>query len=181
MALKFLPEVMETDEDRLERFLDEVRVARQVSHPSVCRVYDVGEVDGHPFLSMEYIDGEDLSSLLRRIGRLPPAKAIEIGREVAGGLAAIHREGILHRDLKPANLMIDGQGRARITDFGIAALAESIHGVEVRVGTPAYMAQGLGSAREGGGVPRRREGKLGHRGTVRRRGRGSQPASAGFP
>ncbi len=139
VALKFLPEAQEHDQGRMARFLGEVKIARQVTHPNVCRVFDVGEVDGHPFLSMEYIDGEDLASLLRRIGRLPGAKAAELGREMAGGLAAVHREGILHRDLKPANLMIDGRGRARITDFGIAGLAESIHGAEVSVGTPAYM------------------------------------------
>ncbi|MCP3963439.1 MAG: tetratricopeptide repeat protein [bacterium] len=148
VALKFLPEAHERDEKRTARFLNEVKVARQVSHPNVCRVFDVGEVDGHSFLSMEYVDGEDLVSLQRRIGRLPYVKALEVGREMARGLAAIHREGILHRDLKPANLMIDGRGRARITDFGIASLAASIHGDEVGVGTPAYMSPEQLSGRE---------------------------------
>ena len=140
VALKFLPEALSRNQAKLERFFNEARVARQVSHPHVCRVYDVGEVDGHHFLSMEYIDGEDLASLLRRIGRLPGDKAVEIGRQLCAGLAAAHDKGVLHRDLKPANVMIDGRGRARITDFGLAGLADEIQGAEIRAGTPAYMA-----------------------------------------
>ena len=139
VALKTLPAALEEDEDRLACLLSEVKIARQVSHPNVCRIFDAGEADGHHFLSMEYIDGENLQSLQRRIGRLPSDKAVEIGAEIANGLAAVHEQGILHRDLKPTNLMIDGRGRARITDFGIAGLAGSIQG-EVGVGTPAYMA-----------------------------------------
>jgi serine/threonine-protein kinase len=140
VALKFLPVEVEQDPERLSRFHDEVRIARQISHPNVCRVYDVGEVDGHHFLSMELVDGEDLASLLRRIGRLPRDKAIEIARQLCAGLAAAHEQGVLHRDLKPANIMIDGRGRARITDFGLARVAGEIHGVEVTAGTPAFMA-----------------------------------------
>jgi serine/threonine-protein kinase len=140
VALKFLPEAAGRDEDALARFRNEVRTARKVSHPNVCRVYDVGEVEGQTFLSMEYVDGEDLASLLRRIGRLPADKALEIARQLCAGLAAAHREGVLHRDLKPANVMLDGRGHAVITDFGLAGLADQIHGLEVRSGTPAYMA-----------------------------------------
>ena len=112
VALKFLPEALASDADALERFRNEVRTARRVSHANVCRVYDVGEVERQPFLSMEYVDGEDLASLLRRIGRLPGDKALEIGRQLCAGLAAAHREGVLHRDLKPANVMLDGRGLA---------------------------------------------------------------------
>jgi serine/threonine-protein kinase len=140
VALKFLPEEFEQDASRLSRFLGEVRIARQVTHPNVCRVYDVAEADGKHFLSMEYVDGEDLGSLLRRIGRLPQDKAVQLARQVCAGLAAAHDQGILHRDLKPANVMIDGRGRARLTDFGLAGLAEAFDGAEVRAGTPAYMA-----------------------------------------
>ena len=86
-------------------------MARQVSHPNVCRVYDVGEFEGHTFLSMEYVDGEDLSSLLRRIGRFPEDRAIELARQICAGLAAAHERGVVHRDLKPANIMLDGNGR----------------------------------------------------------------------
>ncbi len=140
VALKFLPAVVEQDAARLQRFLNEVKIARQISHPNVCRVYDVGEVDGHHYLSMEYVDGEDLASLLRRIGRLPKDKALQISRQLCVGLAAAHEQGILHRDLKPANVMIDGRGRARITDFGLATLAGTARADEVGAGTPLYMA-----------------------------------------
>jgi serine/threonine-protein kinase len=139
VALKFLPRGVVADEDRLERFYREVRLARQVSHPAVCRVYDVAEADGHLFLSMELVDGENLASLMRRIGRLPADKALDIARQLCGGLAAAHEKGVLHRDLKPANVMLDGQGNVRITDFGLAALAESLSGDDVRSGTPSYM------------------------------------------
>ena len=140
VALKFLPASVEKDEGRLQRFLNEVKIARQISHPNVCRVYDVGEVDGHHYLSMEYVDGEDLASLLRRIGRLPKDKAVQISREICLGLAAAHEQGILHRDLKPANVMIDGRGRAKIADFGLAVIAAEVGAAEVGAGTPAYMA-----------------------------------------
>lgn len=140
VALKFLPDALARDPARVDRFLDEVRVARQVSHANVCRVYDIGEVHHRLFLSMEYIDGEDLASLLRRIGRLPGDKAIEITRQICAGLAAAHERGVIHRDLKPANIMIDGQGRARIADFGLAALADTLNVEDIRSGTPLYMA-----------------------------------------
>src|SRR6185295_11278320 len=139
VALKFLPDRFLSDGAALARFHREVRVARQVSHRNVCRVYDIGEVDGLPYLSMEFIKGEELSSLLHRIGRLPADKANEIARQLCAGLAAAHDRGVLHRDLKPANVMIDGDGNVRITDFGIAGLIEEIRHEDVRAGTPAYM------------------------------------------
>ena len=126
VALKFLPEATRRNETALARFYNEVRIARQVSHPNVCRVYDLGEVEGQPYLSMEYVDGEDLGSLLRRIGRLPADKAIEIARKLCAGLAAAHDKGVLHRDLKPANVMLDGRGHVLVTDFGLAGLADQI-------------------------------------------------------
>src|SRR5271155_1338620 len=140
VALKFLPDEAARDLGLLERFKNEVRIARRVSHPNVCRVYDVGDVEGHTFFTMEYVDGEDLASLLRRIGRLPEDKALDIARQLCAGLAAAHAKGVLHRDLKPANLMLDGRGQVVITDFGLAGVADQIQGAEVRSGTPAYMA-----------------------------------------
>jgi len=139
VALKFLPKHLSGDKERLERFFGEVRNARQVAHPNVCRVYDIAEVDGEHFLSMEYVDGEDLASLLKRIGRLPPDKALDLARQLCAGLAAAHDRGILHRDLKPANVMVDGRGRARIMDFGLA-VAGGEAGADESSGTPAYMA-----------------------------------------
>jgi serine/threonine-protein kinase len=139
VALKFLPAAAQRDQTRLDRFLNEVKTALKVTHPNVCRVHDIGEVDGQHYLSMEYVDGEDLASLLRRIERLPQNKAIQIARQLCAGLAAAHEQGILHRDLKPANVMIDGRGRAKITDFGLASLAVVVEGDEVRAGTPQYM------------------------------------------
>jgi serine/threonine-protein kinase len=140
VALKFLPEEAARDQRLLERFHGEVRVARQVSHPNVCRVYDIGEVEGTPFISMEYIDGEDLASLLTRIGRLPADKAMETARKICAGLAAAHDRGIVHRDLKPQNIMMNKRGEAIIMDFGLAALATQLTAADVRSGTPAYMA-----------------------------------------
>lgn len=140
VALKFLPHEIADRPGLLERFHGEVRIARQVSHANVCRVYDIGEAEGQAFISMEYVDGEDLGSLLRRIGRLPENKALEIARKLCAGLGAAHSKGVLHRDLKPANVMIDGRGNVVIMDFGLAAIADQVSGAEVRNGTPAYMA-----------------------------------------
>ncbi len=147
VALKFLSRA-HMDEAALARFRNEVRIARQVSHPNVCRVYDIGVIDGQHFLSMEYLDGEDLASLLRRIGRLPQDKAIEFTRKICAGLSAAHERGVLHRDLKPANIMIDGRGQVRITDFGLAALAHEVALGDIRSGTPAYMSPEQKSGKE---------------------------------
>jgi serine/threonine-protein kinase len=138
VALKFLPEATARDERVLARFYNEVRIARQVAHPNVCRVYDIGQVEGLHYISMEYVDGEDLGSLLRRIGRLPVDKALETARKLCAGLAAAHEKGVLHRDLKPANVMIDGRGQVLIMDFGLAGLSGQLQG-DIRSGTPAHM------------------------------------------
>ena len=138
VALKFLPASLTVNGAALARFYKEVSVARQISHRHVCRVYDVGEYQGEHFISMEFVRGEELSSLLKRIGRLPQDKAIEVARQLCAGLAAVHERGVLHRDLKPANIMLDEHGEVRITDFGIAALASELDRRETS-GTPAYM------------------------------------------
>src|SRR5512135_2181135 len=140
VALKFLPKAVSGDEALLARFHAEVRLARQVSHPYVCRIHDIAEVEGRHFISMEYVDGEDLESLLKRIGRLSADKAVDIGRQLCAGLHAAHEKGVLHRDLKPANVMLDGRGRVRITDFGLAVAAEEAASLGEIAGTPGYMA-----------------------------------------
>ena len=139
VAMKFLPEGLARDGAVQARFHREVRFARQVSHPNVCRVFDIGEAAGLPFLTMEYVNGEDLASLLRRIGHLPQDKAVDISRQLCAGLSAAHDAGVLHRDLKPANVMLDSRGKVRITDFGLAGLAGPGE-QDIIGGTPAYMA-----------------------------------------
>ena len=140
VALKFLPVALGGDAKLLEALHNEVRHARRVTHRHVTRVYDIGEAEGLHFLSMEFIEGENLGSLLRRIGKLPVNKALELGQELCSGLLAAHEEGLLHLDLKPANLMIDERGQLRITDFGLARLTKDAEAETRRAGTPAYMA-----------------------------------------
>lgn len=158
VALKFLPHELSGNPTWKERFLQEVRIARNVSHPNICRVYDVGEhvspvesgrtssgsrtqvIGGSElFITMEYIDGETLNSLTSRIGRLPPKKAEQLAQQLCAGLAAIHDLGLLHRDLKPSNIMIDNKGQLRVTDFGLAVPGE-IKGYQAAAGTPGYVA-----------------------------------------
>ncbi len=148
VAIKFIPHHLSHDAGFMTRFVREVRIARQITHPNVCRVHDIGEVDGRTYLSMEFIDGEDLASLLRRIGRLPLEKATELAQQLCVGLAALHERDVLHRDLKPHNLMVDGRGKLKITDFGLAAEASELAEHELRDGTPAYMAPEQAEGRE---------------------------------
>ncbi len=140
VALKLLPEHLEQRPGRLDQLLKEVKVARRIAHPQVCRVHDVANAEGLHFLSMELVEGEDMASFLRRNRRLPHPRSIAIGHQICLGLAAAHSEGILHRDLKPANILIDQEDRIRITDFGLAALADGGEESPGRSGTPAYMA-----------------------------------------
>ena len=121
------------------QIIHEVRLARQITHPAVCRVFDVGEDQGRVFLSMELVEGEDLATLLKHAGRLPSEKVVDIARQLCEGLAAAHARGVLHRDLKPANVLVDNDGRVRITDFGIAVTQHDSRRPAL-VGTPAYMA-----------------------------------------
>jgi serine/threonine protein kinase/tetratricopeptide (TPR) repeat protein len=143
LALKLLKPEIATDAAMVERFRSELRLARTVSHRNVCRTHDLGREEGTGtyFITMEYVAGEDLKSLIHSIGALPVGKAVAIGRQVAEGLAEAHRLGVVHRDLKPQNIMIDREGAVRILDFGIArsAGAKGITGAGVMVGTPEYM------------------------------------------
>ena len=147
VALKFLPATLASDPRRLQQFHNEVRHSRQISHSNVCDVYDIGDVDWHLFLSMEYVEGRDLAAVLRDAAaegsgaaRLPETEAVDLARQICAGLAAVHARGVLHRDLKPANIMITTDGVAHLMDFGIAMSGEEEDPERITEGTPAYMA-----------------------------------------
>ena len=139
VALKFYPGPLQGEAEALARFRREVRLARQIAHPNICRVFDISETEGRAFITMEFVRGEDLHSLLRRVGRLSSDKALQVALQLCSGLTAAHAAGVLHRDLKPANVMLDDRGNVRITDFGLAALAGELSH-EHASGTPGYMA-----------------------------------------
>jgi tetratricopeptide (TPR) repeat protein/tRNA A-37 threonylcarbamoyl transferase component Bud32 len=141
IALKLVRPEIATDRAVVERFANEIRLARRITHRNVCRLHDLGEERGTPYITMEYVSGEDLKSMLRMTGGLSPAQTVALGRQVASGLAEAHRLGVIHRDLKPHNVMIDRDGTARIMDFGIAHSART-KGLTDRgavIGTPDYM------------------------------------------
>ena len=140
VALKVLRQEWAGSEGHLAELRAEVRVARSVSHANVCRIFDIGEADGRVFISMEYVDGKDLASLLVQIGRLTQDKGVEVARQLCLGLHAVHAAGIVHRDLKPANVMLDGKGRVRITDFGLARDVDRASQRGTISGTLPYMA-----------------------------------------
>jgi serine/threonine protein kinase/tetratricopeptide (TPR) repeat protein len=141
VALKLLKPEIASDAKTIERFRNEIRLARKIAHRNVCRMYDLGEERGTRFITMEYVDGEDLKSTIRRIGRLPVGKSIAIARQICEGLEEAHRLGVVHRDLKPGNIMLDKEGNARIMDFGIARSLKTkgITGAGIMIGTPEYM------------------------------------------
>ena len=127
VAVKVIrPETMEDRDAALElerRFKRELLLARQVTHKNVVRIHDLGEIDGIKYITMPYIEGSDLATILKREGRLPLARALTIARQIVAGLASAHEAGIVHRDLKPANIMVGKEDHALIMDFGIARLA----------------------------------------------------------
>jgi tetratricopeptide (TPR) repeat protein/predicted Ser/Thr protein kinase len=141
IALKLLKPEVAADRQAIERFGNELRFARKISHRNVCRMYDLGEEKGTHFITMEYVPGEDLKSIIRMMGPMSAGKTVLIARQIAEGLAEAHRSGVYHRDLKPQNLMIDREGNVRIMDFGIArsAKVKGMTGAGVVVGTPEYM------------------------------------------
>src|SRR5205823_6272011 len=120
VALKVLHEQYNEDDDFVERFKREARSVAQLQHPNIVTVIDRGEEDGRQYIVFEYIDGENLKELVIRKGRLELREALEIAREVARGLAFAHQNGLVHRDVKPQNVLLNGDGRAKVTDFGIA-------------------------------------------------------------
>ena len=141
IAIKLLKPEIATDRRTLERFRNELRIARKITHPNVCRMHDLNEEGKALFITMEYVRGEDLKSVIHRIGILTAGKAVIIARQVAEGLGQAHKLGIVHRDLKPHNIMLDKDGNAKIMDFGIARSlgAERVTGEGVIIGTPDYM------------------------------------------
>jgi serine/threonine protein kinase/tetratricopeptide (TPR) repeat protein len=141
VALKLIKPEIASDRETLERFSNEMKLARKIGHRNVCRMFDLGEAEGLHFLTMEYVSGEDLKSMVRMSGTLSIGAVLSLGKQVADGLAEAHRLGIIHRDLKPQNVMIDKGGNAKIMDFGIARSIrdKGITGPGVMVGTPEYM------------------------------------------
>jgi serine/threonine protein kinase len=140
VALKMI-ETNIVNEEMINRFKREIKISRTVTHENVCRIYDMGEADGKKFISMQYIEGEDLKSYLKNRGTLKTEEAIPIFINIANALIAIHKKGIIHRDLKPANIMISKSGEAYITDFGIAkgGGAQDLTKSGSTIGTPHYM------------------------------------------
>jgi len=141
VALKLIKPEIAADKQTIERFRNELKMTRDISHKNVCRMYDLNKEEGTYYITMEYVSGEDLKSSIRRLRQLTPGTAILIAKQVCEGLAEAHRLGVVHRDLKPQNIMIDKEGNARIMDFGIARSlkVKGITGAGVMIGTPEYM------------------------------------------
>jgi TolB-like protein/tetratricopeptide (TPR) repeat protein len=142
VALKVLVPALSADEKMIERFRNELRLARRISHKNVCRIFDLGNCEGTHFITMEFVHGDDLKAIIRMMGPLAPPRAMAVAGQVCDGLAEAHRLGVVHRDLKSSNIMVDREGSARIMDFGIAVASET-KGITDRgalLGTPEYMA-----------------------------------------
>jgi len=150
VALKLIKPEIAFEEETIRRFRSELRLARQITHQNVCRMYDLGRFESTYYLTMEYVSGEDLKSSLKRMGPLSAGKVISVARQIAAGLAEAHRLGIVHRDLKPQNIMVDREGTVRVMDFGIArsARARGETGEAMLVGTPEYMSPEQAEGRE---------------------------------
>ncbi len=141
VALKLIKPKIASDKKTLERFSNELKIARKIVHKSVGRMFDLNEEEETHYITMEYVPGQDLKGLIRQSRQLTVGTAITIAKQVCEGLEEAHRLGVIHRDLKPSNIMIDKEGNARIMDFGIARSlkAKGITGTGVMVGTPKYM------------------------------------------
>lgn len=141
VALKILNPQIASDETMIERFRNELVLSRKITHKNVCRMYDISKEENNLFITMEYIQGEDLKGFIRRVGQLPIGKILSIAKQICEGMAEAHRFGVIHRDLKPQNIMIDKQGNAVIMDFGIARSIDTGGMTEAgtMIGTPQYM------------------------------------------
>jgi serine/threonine protein kinase/tetratricopeptide (TPR) repeat protein len=150
IALKLIRPDIASDRETIERFSNELRLARKIRHKNVCGMFDIGEAEGAHFITMEYVHGEDLKSMIRMSTGLTVGTLLSVGKQVCDGLAEAHSLGVVHRDLKPQNIMIDKGGNAKIMDFGIARSVreKGITGPSVLIGTPEYMSPEQAEARE---------------------------------
>jgi serine/threonine protein kinase/Flp pilus assembly protein TadD len=150
IALKLIKPEVASDKEIIERFSNELRLARNISQRNVCRMFDMGESEGAHFITMEYVHGEDLKSMIHMSGSLSLGMLLSVGKQVCDGLAEAHSLGVIHRDLKPQNIMIDKNGNAKIMDFGIARSIreKGITGPSVMIGTPEYMSPEQAEAKE---------------------------------
>ena len=141
IALKLLRPEIALDKETVERFSNELKLARKISHRNVCRMFDLGKAEGTTFITMEFVPGEDLKKFIRKSGQLGAGRAVSIAKQICEGLMEAHHLGVVHRDLKPQNIMVDEDGNARIMDFGIARSlrGKGITGAGVMIGTPEYM------------------------------------------
>ena len=141
IALKLLRPEIALDKETVERFSNELKLARKIGHRNVCRMFDLGKAEGTTFITMEFVPGEDLKRFIRKSGQLGAGRAVSIAKQVCEGLAEAHHLGVVHRDLKPQNIMVDEDGNVRIMDFGIARSlrGKGITGAGVMIGTPEYM------------------------------------------
>ncbi len=141
VAIKVMSDAFAQNDDLRERFLREAQAAGSLQHPNVITIYDFGDVDGHPYIAMEFVEGQDVAELIAHQVPLSVVDKLDLAIGVLQGLAYAHKRGIVHRDIKPANIRIDDEGKARIMDFGVAHLASSnMTKSGVMLGTPSYMA-----------------------------------------
>lgn len=144
VAIKLLHgEMVRRDASLLERFKQEIRLARRITHPNVVRTHDLGEADGLYYITMEFVEGTSLDDLIRKRGKLPVGVTLTVARQLLRALEAAHAQGVVHRDIKPQNMIVDAQGFLKVMDFGIARLADNSKGLTMEgavVGTPDYMA-----------------------------------------
>jgi serine/threonine protein kinase/Tfp pilus assembly protein PilF len=150
VALKLIKPEIASDKKTLERFGNELRIARKITHKNVGKMFDINEEEGTHYITMEYVSGQDLKGLIRQSGQLAIGTSISVAKQVCEGLSEAHKTGVIHRDLKPSNIMIDREGNVRIMDFGIArSLKEKgITGAGVMIGTPEYMSPEQAEAKE---------------------------------